>query len=101
MYESQIYLKRVKTLSQCKNLGINTYVTAESEHVNQNLYEPCHDKMCLRESPTRPDKNRPAQPQKLASLEISAIESRGIILSKERTTKALIRLRGCAFVVRI
>ena len=30
------------------------------------------------------------------SLEISAIESRDIILSKQRTTKALIRLRGCA-----
>ena len=30
------------------------------------------------------------------SLEISAIESRDIILSKQRTTKALIRLRRCA-----
>ena len=29
-------------------------------------------------------------------LEISAIASRGIILSKQRTTKVLIRLRGCA-----
>ena len=30
------------------------------------------------------------------SLEISALESRDIILSKQRTTKALIRLRRCA-----
>ena len=30
------------------------------------------------------------------SLEISAIESRDIILSKQQTTKVLIRLRGCA-----
>ena len=30
------------------------------------------------------------------SLEFSAIESRDIILSKQRTTEALIRLRGCA-----
>ena len=30
------------------------------------LCEPRHDKMCLREFPTRPDTNRPAQPQKLA-----------------------------------
>ena len=30
------------------------------------------------------------------SLEISAIESRDIILPKQRTTKALTRLRGCA-----
>ena len=29
-------------------------------------------------------------------LEISAIASRGIILSRQRTTKVLIRLRGCA-----
>ena len=30
------------------------------------LYELRHEKMCLREFPTRPDTNRPAQPQKLA-----------------------------------
>ena len=29
------------------------------------IYEPWHDKMCLREFPTRPDTNWPAQPQKL------------------------------------
>ena len=29
-------------------------------------FEPCHEKMCLREFPTWPDTNRPAQPQKLA-----------------------------------
>ena len=28
--------------------------------------EPRHDKICLREFPTRPDTNRHAQPQKLA-----------------------------------
>ena len=33
---------------------------------NLNTIEPRHDKMCLREFPTRPDTNRPAQPQKLA-----------------------------------
>ena len=59
--------------------------------------EPRHEKMCLRESLTRPDTNGPAQPQKLAGvLEISAIESRDIILSKQWKTKALIRLSGCA-----
>ena len=30
------------------------------------LFEPQHDKTCLREFPTRPDTNRSAQPQKLA-----------------------------------
>ena len=60
------------------------------------VFETRHDKTCLREFPTRPDINRPAQPQKLASLEFSAIESRDIILSKQRTIKMLIRLRRCA-----
>ena len=30
------------------------------------IYEPRHDKMCLREFPTRSDSNWPSQPQKLA-----------------------------------
>ena len=34
--------------------------------LSPNLFEPRHEKMCLQESPTRPDTNRPAQPQKLA-----------------------------------
>ena len=42
--------------------------------------------------PTRVDLNRPAQLQKLGGV----IETRGIILSRQRTTKALTRLRGCA-----
>ena len=45
---------------------------------------------------TREDSNRPAQLTGLVGLEILAITSRGIILSRQRTTKALIRLHGCA-----
>ena len=46
---------------------------------------------------TRYDSNRPAQLQRLVkSLEISAIASRSIKLSRQRTTKALFRRRGCA-----
>ena len=37
-----------------------------------------------------------AAPEASSSLEIMAIESRDITLSKQRTTKALIRLRACA-----
>ena len=37
-----------------------------------------------------------AQLQKLARVLKFRISSRGIILSRKRTTKALIRLRGCA-----
>ena len=43
-----------------------------------------------------PDTNWSGQPQKLAGVLILAIESKDIILSKHQTTKALIRLRGCA-----
>ena len=32
----------------------------------EDIYEPRHDKTRLRKFPTRPDTNRPAQPQKLA-----------------------------------
>ena len=31
-----------------------------------HTYEPGHEKTCLREFPTMPDTNQPAQPQKLA-----------------------------------
>ena len=44
--------------------------------------------------PTRWDSNRPFQLQRLAR--VLDIETRGIILSKQETTKALIRLCGCA-----
>ena len=54
-------------------------------------FEPRHDKMCLREFPTRSDSNSAIEAS--VSLEISAIESRDIILSKQWTTKPLIRLR--------
>ena len=60
-------------------------------HIN----EPHHEKTCLRGF--QPGKtNRPAQIQRLASLEISAIASGGIILSRQRTTTALIKLHRCA-----
>ena len=73
-----------------------TTKTAKKPIKYLHMHESRHHKMCLWEFPTRPDTNRPAQPQKLESLEISTIESTDIILSKQRTTKALIRLRGCA-----
>ena len=77
-----------------KSLNLKTHLVGMT--VVLHKHEPRHNKTCLREFPTRPDTNRPAQPQKLASLKISAIESRYIIQSKQRTTKAPIRLRRCA-----
>ena len=64
-----------------------------------NLYlivEPRHEKTCLRECPTRSDSNRPAQLQKLAWGLKFWLHKLDITLSRQRTTKALIRLRGCA-----
>ena len=49
---------------------------------------------------TRVDLNRPAQLQKLVRGLKLDIETSGIILAKQRTTKVLIRLI-CTFVVRI
>ena len=60
------------------------------------LFEPRHVKICLRGFATGLDTNRPAQLQGLARVEILDLASIGIILSKQRTTKVLIRLRGCA-----
>ena len=45
---------------------------------------------------TRVDSKWPAQPEKLASLELVSVASIGIILSRQWTTKALMRLHGCA-----
>ena len=58
-------------------------------------FEPRHDKTCFRDIPTTSETNWPTQLQKLASLQISNIESIDTILSKQRTTKALIKLCGC------
>ena len=57
--------------------------------------EPRHEKMCLGVSDQAKHKPVCAATEASHSNEISAIESRDI-LSKQRTTKALIRLRGCA-----
>ena len=59
------------------------------------LYEPRHEKTCLRDF--QPDSNQAAQPQKLGrGLKFHNIETRDIIVSRQRTTKVLIRLHGCA-----
>ena len=46
--------------------SFNGFLRVVNKHYKIDKYEPRHEKMCLRESPTRPDTNRPAQPQKLA-----------------------------------
>ena len=57
------------------------------------LNEPRHEKTCLRGVP-RDDLVCSASGARLR-LDIADIETRGIILSRQRTTKVLIRLRGC------
>ena len=59
-------------------------------------YGPRHEKTYLRGY--RPGKTQPAcaATETRYRLEKSDIETRGIILSRQRKTKALIRLCGCA-----
>ena len=53
---------------QCIFLGL-AYMSFVAQQMQESIeIEPRHDKMCLREFPTRPDTNRPAQPQKLATV---------------------------------
>ena len=70
--------------------------TDQADDVKIN--EPRHDKTCLRKFQTRPDTNRPAQRSHRSYLESLnfGYKFRDIILSKQRTTKTLIRLRRCA-----
>ena len=73
-----------------------TQIITLGSNVLLDIYEPRHEKTCLQEFPTRSDSNRPAQPQKLARVLKFRLYNLDIILSKQRKTKALIRLRGCA-----
>ena len=60
------------------------------------LIEPRHEKTCLREFPFMSDKLACSATEASMRLEILVTETRDITLSRQRTTKALIRLRGCA-----
>ena len=60
------------------------------------VFEPRHDKMCLRESDQAIHKQACSATEASMRLEIWVTENRAITLSRQLTTKALIRLRGCA-----
>ena len=60
------------------------------------MTEPRHEKTCLQGFVTRKDSNQPGQLQGLDSLQSLDLASIGIILCRQQTTKALIRLHGCA-----
>ena len=56
---------------QCRKNSFHTSSVAIGQHTHKvvnirHINEPRPEKMCLRESPTSPDTNRSAQPQKLA-----------------------------------
>ena len=61
--DSDFNLNGHNSLSSIINVQM---VGAIAKRVSFYLYEPRHDKMCLREFPTRPGTNRHAQQQKLA-----------------------------------
>ena len=71
-------------------------VPAMVKYDRYEIFEPCHEKTCLRVCDQVRHKPVSAATEAMRMLEISDIETRGIILSRQRTTKVLIRLRGCA-----
>ena len=73
------------------NVNLQKLVVLDEKLILSLLYEPRHKKSCLRVL-----RLWPAQLQKLDRVEILDRASRGITLSRQRTTKVLIRLRGCA-----
>ena len=60
------------------------------------LFEPRHEKTCLQVCDQVRLKPACSATETSCSLEILGIETRGIILSRQWTTKAMIRLRKCA-----
>ena len=63
--------------------------------------EPRHEKTCLREFPTGSDSNWPAQLQKLAGGLKFWLQKLDITLSRQRTIKALIKLRAAQADLRL
>ena len=63
-------------------------------HTRLTIYEPRHEKTCLRG--LRPGKTQTSLLSYRRKLESWIFGYRGIILTRQRTTKVLIRLRGCA-----
>ena len=79
MTEFEIFLKKeyshenIRFYRACKELisaplSRVKSIKASIERCMALENEPRHDKTCLREFPTRPDTNWPAQPQKLAGV---------------------------------
>ena len=60
------------------------------------IFEPRHKQICLRGCDQGRLKQACAAREARQRLEISDIETKDIVLSRQRTTKVLIRLRGCA-----
>ena len=99
---SCIYIER-ETVSRSSETAENQSMCHVSIRV---LYEPRHDKMCLREFPTRPDTNRPAQPQQLARVlkfRLQNLEILYYLSSENKGADQTARMRRliCAFVVRM
>ena len=93
-------LTRIPSSGKCQPYSSFTFTIcfftsvpwAETNHI---ITEPRHEKTCPG-FVTRVDSNRPAQLQRVDSLENLDIETRDIILSRQRTIEVLISLRWCA-----
>ena len=75
---------------------INVKRCSIAKQISCNIIEPRHEKTCLRVCVQVRLKPACSAIETSQSLEILDLASIFIILSKQRTTKALIRLRGCA-----
>ena len=85
-----LFRKDYRSLSNESNWSLLDY-----QHSGLCRYEPRHKKTCLRGLRPGMTKTGLLSYRGLLGLEISAIARRGIILSRQRKPKALIRLRGC------
>ena len=84
----------VQSFPNSKSLIWKSWICPWKQNPHKDTLEPHHEKTCLfdqvRLKPTC------AAIEASYRLEISDIETRDIILSRQRTTKMLIRLCGCA-----
>ena len=64
--KNKVHANLQVAISTDQDKNIRKSFCQSNEKKNWYTNEPRHDKTCLREFPTRPYTNRPAQPQKLA-----------------------------------
>ena len=88
LYRNWLLRSIVRTLN-VKTVTTCTRLTLKKHSVVRTLNEPRQEKTCPRGFATRYDSNRPAQRHKLARVLKFRTTTRGVILSRQQTTKTL------------